>query len=214
MRSASSFDVLEVLGHLLRVLRQARVLGDVARRADREATERADALGDRVVLRREVRRERVEQRVQRSELRALDVPVRDLDLRVQVEAIGEHAAQRVTELACGLRRESGWGSSSWFSLRVSWSSSCRHRQGHCQCRRGGVTPRRCAPRRSRGRSEPTVGDDSLVGLHAGSAAVHGADRQREQFEVDLVSGRRARRCMRSRGGSCSYSGLPTMWRNR
>jgi hypothetical protein len=43
-------------------------------------------------------REGLKQRVQRRELGAFDVPVRDFDLAVQVQPIGETGVQRVADL--------------------------------------------------------------------------------------------------------------------
>ena len=67
------------------------------------------ALGDRVVVVGEADGEGLEQRVKGREVRALDVPVGDLDLAVQVEAVGEARVERDGDLlAGGLGRGSGW----------------------------------------------------------------------------------------------------------
>jgi hypothetical protein len=49
-------------------------------------------------------RKGLEQRVQGRELRPLDVPVGDLDLAVQIEAVGEPRVQRVGNLLAGIFR--------------------------------------------------------------------------------------------------------------
>jgi hypothetical protein len=118
-------DVLEVLGDVLRIVRQARVLGDVPRvPTARPPSVRMRSATVSLCVARSVAN------VSNSgcsggELRALDVPVRDLDLRVQVEAIGEHGAQRIAELLAGvdgkLARGVLHGLSEGFGC-----SSCRH----------------------------------------------------------------------------------------
>ena len=82
----------------------------MARGAVGPGAQRHGALGDRVVVRGQADREGLEQRMQRRELRALDVPVRDLDLAVQVEAVGQALVQRRGDGLCGRFRTGDWGS--------------------------------------------------------------------------------------------------------
>src|SRR6185369_4304000 len=75
-------------------------LRDVAHRAEGLAAQGHCALRDRVVEVRQRDGERFEQRMQGGKLRPLDVPMRDFDLTMQIEAVREacveHIAQRLS----------------------------------------------------------------------------------------------------------------------
>src|SRR5262249_24930153 len=59
------------------------------------------AFGDGVVVQREAHGEGLEEGMQRRELRPLDVPMRDLDLPVQIEAVGQARVEDLDELLTG-----------------------------------------------------------------------------------------------------------------
>jgi hypothetical protein len=86
--------VRDIARHFLRILRQVGASGHVAHRAVGARTECHRAFGDAVVVIGQADRERFEQRMERRELRALDVPVRDLDLAVQIQSVGEPLIER------------------------------------------------------------------------------------------------------------------------
>src|SRR5262249_17601285 len=90
---------------LLRILRQARHLGDMPGSSISATPERHSALSDRIVVPRQSDGKGLEQRVQSSELRPLDVPMRDFDLTMQVETIRQARIQRIGDLATGLGRQ-------------------------------------------------------------------------------------------------------------
>jgi hypothetical protein len=83
-------------------------LGDVPDRPKRLRAQRHGALGDAVIVVGQADRKRFEQRVKRRELRALDVPVRDLDLAVQVEAVRQARVERVGDIGAGGFRQVTW----------------------------------------------------------------------------------------------------------
>jgi hypothetical protein len=76
---------------------QARGPRDLARRAGGQSAERHEALGEFVVARGGLASERLEELVQVGEVEALDVPVRQLELRVQIDAVGEARRERGQE---------------------------------------------------------------------------------------------------------------------
>jgi hypothetical protein len=84
----------------------SRRLRHVAHSAVRAAAERDGALRHFVVVRGQAHGEGFEQRVQGRKLRALDVPVRDLDLTVQVESVAEAGVERLGELPARLLGQS------------------------------------------------------------------------------------------------------------
>jgi hypothetical protein len=73
---------MEVARRLLRIFRNLRRMRDMTGCAVDLRAERGRALGDLVIETGEIDRKTIEQRMERGEVRALDVPVGDLDLRV------------------------------------------------------------------------------------------------------------------------------------
>src|SRR6266571_1916702 len=135
-------DVFQVAAGLRLVFRQARGLGRVADGAVDVGAQGDRPLRDLVVVVGQAHREGLEQRMQRREVRALDVPVGDLDLAVQVQAVRQPRVERLREALPRVFLE---------GTRTAIHGDLLHRPPLTppgpRRRRG--RPRRCAPRRAR-----------------------------------------------------------------
>src|SRR4029078_9161384 len=116
--------------------------------AESGATECGRALGDGVDVLEDGLRDGVVELVELDEVAALDVPVRLLELRVQVEAVREPGVQELDELLARVCRDVDAGLERPACLRRHVSPLCRSGRGYPLVANVNRL-RRPAPRRAR-----------------------------------------------------------------
>src|SRR5207247_3702667 len=187
---------VQISSGLRLVLRQARGLGRVADGAVDVGAQGDRALRDRVVVVGQAHREGLEQRMQGREVRALDVPVGDLDLAVQVQAVGQPRVERLREAPPCVFLE---------STRTAIHGDLLHRPPPHAPRptpaAGTTAAMRTASCKCSPVSPPSTTTFSWAFTQASQALMALTARQKSSKSSLLVAGW-AIRCMRSRGGIC------------